>query len=173
MEDLIKQAFMQVDVLGPHVMEGHYDLVGPDGEIILPSVWEKVIQPDWAITMVMWPMDGMPSLPTQRAFPPHGRGGAFQPPPPPGFRPPTAEWHRTPDVVTVGPSPGKKHARRSGKETGSGMAGFLFGKPDKKKKVVSSSSADQQSSMATFLFGNRDIDKKAAPSSPTHQQIQE
>ncbi|KAH7198805.1 uncharacterized protein B0J16DRAFT_360480 [Fusarium flagelliforme] len=30
MEELIKQAFMQVDVLGPHVMEGHYDLMGPD-----------------------------------------------------------------------------------------------------------------------------------------------
>ncbi|RGP58884.1 ankyrin repeat protein [Fusarium sporotrichioides] len=30
MEDLIKQAFEQVDVLRPHVMEGHYDLIGPD-----------------------------------------------------------------------------------------------------------------------------------------------
>lgn len=60
MEDLIKQAFLQVDVLGPHVQEGHYDLIGPDGEIILPSVWEKVVQPDWAITMTMWPMDKLP-----------------------------------------------------------------------------------------------------------------
>ncbi|RSM02594.1 hypothetical protein CEP52_007900 [Fusarium oligoseptatum] len=30
MEELIKQAFIQVDVLGPHVMDGHYDLLGPD-----------------------------------------------------------------------------------------------------------------------------------------------
>ncbi|VTO85334.1 unnamed protein product [Fusarium graminearum] len=57
MEDLIKQAFIQVDVLGPHVMAGHYDLFGPDGGIILPSVWERVIQPDWAITMTIWPTD--------------------------------------------------------------------------------------------------------------------
>ncbi len=60
MEELIKQAFLHVDVIGPHVQEGHYDLIGPNGEIILPSVWEKVVQPDWAITMHMWPMDKAP-----------------------------------------------------------------------------------------------------------------
>lgn len=57
MRELIEQAFMHVDVLGPHVMEGHYDLIGPNGEIILSSVWEQVIQPDWAVTMTMWPME--------------------------------------------------------------------------------------------------------------------
>ncbi|KAF7539572.1 hypothetical protein G7054_g2051 [Neopestalotiopsis clavispora] len=57
MEELIKQAFLHVDVIGPHVQAGHYDLLGPDQEIILPQVWEKVIEPNWAITMVMWPMD--------------------------------------------------------------------------------------------------------------------
>ncbi|KAI6781231.1 uncharacterized protein J7T54_004003 [Emericellopsis cladophorae] len=31
MEELIKQAFLQVDLLGPHVQEGHYDLTGPNG----------------------------------------------------------------------------------------------------------------------------------------------
>lgn len=56
MEELIKQAFLHVDIIGPHVHQGHYDLVGPDGEIILPQVWETMIQPDWAITMHMWPM---------------------------------------------------------------------------------------------------------------------
>lgn len=60
MEDLIKQAFLHVDVIGPHVQEGHYDLIGPNGEIILPSVWEKVIEPDYSITMHMWPMDKTP-----------------------------------------------------------------------------------------------------------------
>ncbi|KAI8651414.1 C2H2-type domain-containing protein [Fusarium keratoplasticum] len=60
MEDLIKQSFPQVEVVGPHVMEGRYDLIGPDSEIILPSVWEKVVQPDWAITMRMWPGYEMP-----------------------------------------------------------------------------------------------------------------
>ncbi|KAJ4181983.1 hypothetical protein NW755_010671 [Fusarium falciforme] len=60
MEDLIKQSFPQVEVVGLHVVEGRYDLIGPDGEIILPSVWEKVVQPDWAITMRMWPGYEMP-----------------------------------------------------------------------------------------------------------------
>jgi hypothetical protein len=60
MEELIKQAFLHVDVIGPHVQEGHYDLIGPNGEIILPSVWEKVIEPDWNVTMHMWPMDKAP-----------------------------------------------------------------------------------------------------------------
>ncbi|KAI1326146.1 hypothetical protein F5Y16DRAFT_400683 [Xylariaceae sp. FL0255] len=61
-EDLIKQAFLHVDVLGPHVQAGHYDLIGPDGEIILPQIWEKLIQPDWAVTMHMWPIDHRPSI---------------------------------------------------------------------------------------------------------------
>ena len=56
MESLIKQAFLHVDVIGLHVQEGHYDLTGPDGEIILPQVWDTMIQPDWEISMHMWPM---------------------------------------------------------------------------------------------------------------------
>lgn len=56
MEELIKQAFLHVDVIGPHVHEGCYDLMGPNGEIILPQVWETVIEPGWSVTMHMWPM---------------------------------------------------------------------------------------------------------------------
>ena len=157
MEDLIKQAFLQVDVLGPHVQEGHYDLIGPNGEIILPSVWEKVIEPDWAITMTMWPMDkappirprmppgmqpgrhGMPPMP-----PPGARPGTVPPgrrPPPGGIPPPPSGMYGRPprpagggmpsgiDVVTVGPKEKKKDAKRN-----STMLGFLAGKPSGKKK---------------------------------------
>lgn len=63
MEELIKQAFLHVDVIGPHVHDGHYDLVGPDGEIVLPQVWETMVQPDWQITMHMWPMPETPDKP--------------------------------------------------------------------------------------------------------------
>jgi hypothetical protein len=63
MEELIKQAFLHVDIIGSHVHEGHYDLVGPDGEIILPQVWETMVQPDWTVTMHMWPMPEPPQLP--------------------------------------------------------------------------------------------------------------
>ena len=48
---------MHIEGLGPHVADGHYDLLGPHGEIILPHVWETVIEPDWTITMHMWPME--------------------------------------------------------------------------------------------------------------------
>ncbi|TKA72433.1 hypothetical protein B0A49_06137 [Cryomyces minteri] len=78
MEELIKQAFLHVEVIGPHVHEGHYDLVGPDNEIILPQVWEIVVQPDWAITMHMWPMPEPAA--TAKAAAPHPNvvpGAAF------------------------------------------------------------------------------------------------
>lgn len=65
MEKLIRQVFLHVDVIGPHVHEGHYDLLGPDGEIILPQVWETMVQPDWKITMHMRPMPDPPSPPPQ------------------------------------------------------------------------------------------------------------
>lgn len=71
MEELVKQAFLQIDIIGPHVHQGHYDLVGPDGEIILPQVWETLVQPDWSITMHMWPMpDAAPAEPSVEANPP-------------------------------------------------------------------------------------------------------
>ena len=60
MQELIHQAFLHVEGLGPHVMEGHYDLIGPNGEIILPKVWETTIEPDTNISMHMWPMPEPP-----------------------------------------------------------------------------------------------------------------
>ncbi|KUL85233.1 hypothetical protein ZTR_08954 [Talaromyces verruculosus] len=63
MEELIRQAFLHVEIIGPHVAEGHYDLVGPNGDIILPQVWETVVEPDWTVTMHMWPIPEKPSTP--------------------------------------------------------------------------------------------------------------
>ncbi|CAK7222431.1 hypothetical protein SCUCBS95973_004835 [Sporothrix curviconia] len=77
MEELIKQAFVQVEAIGPHVQEGHYDLIGPNGEIILPSIWEKVVQPDWSVTMHMWPMDKTPPL--RNGIPMHMNGHGIPP----------------------------------------------------------------------------------------------
>lgn len=70
MEELIRQAFLHVEVIGPHVAEGHYDLVGPNGDIILPQVWETVIEPDWTITMHMWPIPEKPKDPDPPPPPP-------------------------------------------------------------------------------------------------------
>lgn len=77
MEKLIRQAFMHVDVIGMHVQEGHYDLLGPNGEIILPEVWETTVQPDWSITMHMWPM------PEDEKKKKKAEAAAAGPPPPP------------------------------------------------------------------------------------------
>jgi hypothetical protein len=60
MEGLIKQAFLYVDVIGAHVQDGHYDLVGPRGDIILPQVWDTMVKPDWEVSMHMWPIPETP-----------------------------------------------------------------------------------------------------------------
>ena len=56
MEELIREAFVHVDIIGPHIAEGHYDLIDSNGKIILPSAWEKNIKPDSTISMHLWPM---------------------------------------------------------------------------------------------------------------------
>ncbi|KAI9704410.1 MAG: hypothetical protein M1836_007273 [Candelina mexicana] len=126
MDDLIKQAFVHVEVIGPHVIEGHYDLIGPNGEIILPQVWETMIEPDWLITMQMWPMPEpkppKPVLPPPPplAGPPGGvvlieppkgvkkKGGGPGPPGPglvPGPPPPPPVIPPGPGLAAAGPPP--------------------------------------------------------------------
>ena len=55
MQWLLTQAFFHTADLGPRVADGQYDLLGPEDEIIIPSIWESVIQPGWEKTMHMWP----------------------------------------------------------------------------------------------------------------------
>ncbi|KAL2063543.1 hypothetical protein VTL71DRAFT_5348 [Oculimacula yallundae] len=90
MENIIKEAFAHIDVLGPRVAQGQYDLIGPQGEIILPQVWESIIQPDWVVTMLMWPLTTPPE-PSKRK----GNNNKLRPFPPdqplPG--PPGASAH--------------------------------------------------------------------------------
>ncbi|KAK5654000.1 hypothetical protein OQA88_7677 [Cercophora sp. LCS_1] len=64
-EELIKQAFLHVDILGAQVADGHYDLL-TSGEIILPALWERTVEPGMEIEMHMWPMPE----PQERRFPP-------------------------------------------------------------------------------------------------------
>ncbi|KAG9600071.1 hypothetical protein KCU77_g3412, partial [Aureobasidium melanogenum] len=56
MEALITQAFVNIERIGPHVANGHYHLLGPNNEIILPQVWDIVVQPGWHIKMQLWPL---------------------------------------------------------------------------------------------------------------------
>lgn len=87
MEHLIQQAFMHVEIIGPHVQEGHYDLYGPDGIIILPQVWTQTVQPDWDISMHMWPM-AVEKEEKKEEKPPAPPPPPPKPPAPP--KPPTA-----------------------------------------------------------------------------------
>lgn len=82
-----------MDVIGPHVQQGHYDLIGPSGEIILPQMWDKVVEPDWSVTMHMWPMDRKPqraNFPAPPPLPPpmSGQNLPPRPQPLPAPRPP-------------------------------------------------------------------------------------
>ncbi|KAH8763065.1 hypothetical protein F5883DRAFT_423284, partial [Diaporthe sp. PMI_573] len=45
MEDMIKQAFLHVESIGPHVLEGRYDLADSEEQVILPSTWAETIKP--------------------------------------------------------------------------------------------------------------------------------
>ncbi|KAL7622989.1 hypothetical protein AAE478_006668 [Parahypoxylon ruwenzoriense] len=102
MERLIRSCFVHVPVIGPHVIEGHYDLgeaappevgtaAGPQAAsspsgpvpqapipppaaapsapaqqsavIILPEVWEDLVEPGMAVEMFMWPRPPSGSLP--------------------------------------------------------------------------------------------------------------
>jgi hypothetical protein len=69
MEELINQAFLHVGIIGEHVQQGRYDLVGPEGEVILPQLWETVIEPGWEIKMHMWLIPEQPS----QSLEPHSR----------------------------------------------------------------------------------------------------
>lgn len=157
MEELIKQAFLHVDVIGPHVQQGHYDLTGPNGEIILPSVWEKVIEPDWQISMTMWPVEKMPplgpKLPGGMPLPGRHRpmGGIPPPPgipgvgpagrrpgggipggmePPPGWPGPAGRRPHLPENINIIDA---HHPKSKSSKRNSAMLTFFAGKPAKKK----------------------------------------
>ncbi|KAL6714335.1 hypothetical protein ACLMJK_007758 [Lecanora helva] len=104
--DLVKQAFLHVDGLGQHVDNGYFDILSPKGFVILPSVWDSIIEPGWEISMHIWPMSE-PWVPSPPPVP--------APPPPPGvefvedrrdwqdrscvLRPAEHKGHRLDDIV--------------------------------------------------------------------------
>ncbi|KAI1073919.1 hypothetical protein F5B20DRAFT_565553 [Whalleya microplaca] len=54
MVDLIEQSSHRIEIIGPLIKAGHYDLIAPDGSTILPSVWEQCIEPGWLVSMRLW-----------------------------------------------------------------------------------------------------------------------
>ena len=134
MESTISQAFLHdhvlVDGLVERVYNGQYDLIGPDGEIILPKLWDSSVKPNWSITMQMWPMKAEEGTPPPshspddnaltRAMSSGGEGtdnnkgkkparypSAPSPPPsPPEINSPSAELGPLPGGGIIPPPPG-------------------------------------------------------------------
>ncbi|KAK3376447.1 hypothetical protein B0T24DRAFT_220073 [Lasiosphaeria ovina] len=54
MAEIIQQSYANVRE-SEDVSQGRYDLVSTDGEIILKSLWARLVRPGWEIKMIMWP----------------------------------------------------------------------------------------------------------------------
>lgn len=81
MENLIIQAFQHIEDLGEHVINGRYDLIGPDKDIIMPQYWDYIIQPDMHITMMLWPLPEKPKPAPEHDIFPDPLGVPLPPPP--------------------------------------------------------------------------------------------
>lgn len=60
MYELLKYAFLHVDIIGPRVQDGHFDLIDPTGDIILPILWDMLVEPGWSVSMHIWPISEPP-----------------------------------------------------------------------------------------------------------------
>lgn len=98
---MIKQEFLNDDDdIGPRVIEGHYELRGPDG-VISPQIWESVIQPGLSVTMHMLPTPERPS---------HA-------PPPPPPEPEPASRTPTPPPLEPEPTPAQSSSLEPAEDT--------------------------------------------------------
>lgn len=96
MKELVNSAFLHVEIIGPMVQQGFYDIITEEGEIILPKCWASVVKPGMKITMQIWP------LPENRPPPPPR---PYMGPPRPGFLPPPPPPPSFPVTVGRGPIP--------------------------------------------------------------------
>jgi hypothetical protein len=58
---MVKEAFIYVEIIGPHAVDCHYDLLDSSQNFILPTTLESLDYSGWEILMHMWPMPGIPS----------------------------------------------------------------------------------------------------------------
>ena len=54
MENMIVQAHQGFDA-ADLVQQRRYDLIGPSGEVIMPQVWDIMVEPGFDITLKPWP----------------------------------------------------------------------------------------------------------------------
>ena len=54
-ENLLRQSLARADApLPSEVKEGRFDLVAPDGSVILPSTWDFSVRPGWSVRIRLW-----------------------------------------------------------------------------------------------------------------------
>ena len=171
MEYLIKEAFLHVDVYGPHVANGEYDLLGPHDEIIMKHVWETMIQPGWEISMHMWPI---PEPPAEGDLLAEGLGdivivdeGAPPPPPPvpsaPGFRavdgthfyPPLTNRDCLADIEQI-----RKVARKRRKRFRSSWVGLLANRRRNLRRVKAGRSNDDSPILSRMIYAGDAVDDR-------------
>ena len=59
MESLLANSFSHDPTVNVQTLGSRFDIVGPNGDIILPAVWESVIQPGWVLELRPWPTAGL------------------------------------------------------------------------------------------------------------------
>lgn len=101
MEALIEQAFTHVEnsELVNHVKRGHFDLIDLSGALVLPSLWETVVQPDWTVTMHMWPWPESSEIPAHSPPPPEPRITPSKQVPPATPNPPSSVFESSSRTV--------------------------------------------------------------------------
>jgi hypothetical protein len=147
MQALIDQAFAHIENLAEWVHGGHYDLLGPDGEIIMPEYWRETIQPDMQITMMLWPLPEKDDKDPDPTPPPIGEGDILN----------------LDDILNPGGGGGGGERRRKKKAASSkpsGLSAWMLGgapgkrhlKGDKKPDVAAASQhgAEPQSNCAVM-----------------------
>jgi hypothetical protein len=150
MKRLIEQALGDFEPLSERVRTSHYDLMDPSGAIILPSLWETLLEPYWTIKMVMWPYGEQPPPEEprpQRPTVPRPMTAASEgdlpprPPPPPVPMPPSV----TPKP-RFPPVPREKIA----KETGEGCWRTETG--SETRSMTTDESSDENSHRSTCQY---------------------
>jgi hypothetical protein len=145
MKGLIDQAFAHVENLAEWVANEHYDLLGPDGEIIMPEYWRETIQPDMQIHMMLWPFPEKKDNDPDPVPPPIGEGDILN----------------LDDILNPGGgSGGERKRKKKAASKPSGLASWMLGgaagkrhlKGDKKPDVAAASQhgAEPQSGCAVM-----------------------
>jgi hypothetical protein len=155
MSKLINQAFEHIDVIGPHVQSGHYDLVDSNGQVILPILWDATVQPGWVVQQQMWPMPEHETKP--------------KPPPPP----PSNGILNLDELLHSNPKRKKPPAKPPPPPPGDGILDLdelLRPGPKKKKRQASGIVSGMQSATKPKLMSKKQP-SPALPLESTSQQL--